>query len=162
MTFLRGIQLTNGSGVATFDTVYPGWYNGRTIHMHVKVHLGGTYIDSTNYHSGATYVHTGQLFFNDSLSDLVVATAPYNTKTGTRLLNSGDGIYSGGGASTLMNVQYVNSGSGLASSLVTSVTLGVTSSNSASSSTLPSFSSTFTSTSNSGVVRIGGRPFWTW
>ena len=124
-TFLRGIQLTNVSGVATFDTIYPGWYNGRTIHIHVKVHLGGRYLNASSYYSGATYVHTGQLFFNDSLSDLVVATSPYNSKTGNRLLNSRDGIYSSGGAATLMNVQYVKSGGGLSKGLVTSVILGV-------------------------------------
>ena len=155
-TFLRGIQLTNASGVATFDTVYPGWYNGRSIHMHVKVHLGGTYISASSYYSGATYVHTGQLFLNDSLSDLVVLTSPYSSKTGSRLLNSGDQIYASGGSYTLMNVQYVDSGKGLSSGLTTAVTLGVTSPNSTSSSSTPTIPPT------SGGSRIVGRLFWIW
>src|SRR4051794_7914612 len=40
-TFMRGIQRTGAKGIATFDTVYPGWYQGRAVHIHVKVHLGG-------------------------------------------------------------------------------------------------------------------------
>ena len=48
-TFMRGIQRTNVRGIATFRTVYPGWYQGRTVHIHVKVHLKGN------------VVHTGQL-----------------------------------------------------------------------------------------------------
>ena len=132
--FYVGIQLTNASGVATFDTIYPGWYVGRATHMHIKVHLGGTYISSSSYYSGATYVHTGQLFFNDSLSDLVNQQSPYNTKTtsGSRLQNSADNIYQSGGSYTLMNVQYVNSAKGVSGGLIPSVTLGVTSSSSTS------------------------------
>jgi len=40
-TFMRGIQRTNAQGLAVFRTVYPRWYQGRTVHTHVKVHLGG-------------------------------------------------------------------------------------------------------------------------
>jgi hypothetical protein len=36
-TFLRGIQYTNLNGVASFLTIYPGWYPGRTTHIHLKV-----------------------------------------------------------------------------------------------------------------------------
>ena len=41
-TFLRGIQKTDAKGVATFKTVYPGWYQGRTVHIHVRVHSAAT------------------------------------------------------------------------------------------------------------------------
>ena len=56
---MRGIQKTDANGIATFQTVYPGWYQGRAVHIHVKVHLGGN------------VVHTGQLFFNDAVTDTV-------------------------------------------------------------------------------------------
>src|SRR5436305_14783301 len=56
-TFMRGIQRTDKNGVAIFTTVYPGWYQGRAVHIHVKVHVGGA------------VVHTGQLFFSDTLTD---------------------------------------------------------------------------------------------
>ena len=49
--FLRGVQRTNAKGIATFRTIYPGWYPGRAVHIHVKVHVGGD------------VVHAGQLFF---------------------------------------------------------------------------------------------------
>ena len=53
-TFLRGIQRTDAKGLATFVTIFPGWYQGRTTHIHVKVHLGGN------------VVHTGQLYFPEA------------------------------------------------------------------------------------------------
>jgi protocatechuate 3,4-dioxygenase beta subunit len=37
LTFLRGIQKTDAKGLATFKTIYPGWYQGRTVHIHVRV-----------------------------------------------------------------------------------------------------------------------------
>ena len=37
--FLRGIQLTDAQGDAVFRTIYPGWYTGRAVHIHVKIHL---------------------------------------------------------------------------------------------------------------------------
>jgi len=163
--FYVGIQLTNASGVATFDTIYPGWYVGRATHMHIKVHLGGTYISSSSYYSGATYVHTGQLFFNDSLSDLVNQQSPYNTKTtsGNRLQNSADNIYQSGGSYTLMNVQYVNSDNGLSDGMITSVALYVESTTSdGTSTTSGSSDSTSTTPSNGAGTRVGGRPFWLW
>ena len=52
--FLRGGQRSAKNGEATFRTIYPGWYQGRTTHIHVKVHVEGQ------------VVHTGQLYFDDS------------------------------------------------------------------------------------------------
>ncbi len=45
-TFMRGMQMTDKDGIATIDTIFPGWYNGRTVHLHVKVHVGGTVSNS--------------------------------------------------------------------------------------------------------------------
>src|SRR5919108_869467 len=67
-TFMRGIQRTNAKGLATFRTVYPGWYPGRTVHIHVKVHVGGNEL------------HTGQLYFPDRVTDTVYRKAPYNSR----------------------------------------------------------------------------------
>src|SRR5205085_10558214 len=41
-TFLRGTQVTDASGLAEFQTIYPGWYRGRAVHIHMKVHVGGS------------------------------------------------------------------------------------------------------------------------
>jgi protocatechuate 3,4-dioxygenase beta subunit len=83
--FLRGGQVTNSAGVATIDTIYPGWYRGRTVHIHVKVHAGGR------------VVHTGQLFFPDATSDAAYRRAPYSRRGARDVRNSQDGIYGQGG-----------------------------------------------------------------
>ena len=81
-TFLRGTQGTDAQGVATFDTIYPGWYRGRTTHIHYKVFLD----EST--------LLTSQIFFPDALSEyLFQSVAPYNDRSGTRdTVNSNDWI----------------------------------------------------------------------
>ena len=73
-TFLRGIQLTGDDGVAEFTTIYPGWYTGRTVHIHMKVHIDGNVEDAATY-DGGHVSHTGQLFFDDAVSDEVYGTA---------------------------------------------------------------------------------------
>lgn len=83
--WLRGYQVTDGGGTATFQTIYPGWYPGRTVHIHFKVR--------TDPDSAQGYEFTSQLFFDDALSDVVLAQPPYNV-TGRRTLNSDDRIYS--------------------------------------------------------------------
>jgi protocatechuate 3,4-dioxygenase beta subunit len=87
-TFLRGVQNTGTNGVATFKTIYPGWYTGRAVHIHVKVHLD----DQT--------VHTGQLFFDDSLTSSVYrANAPYDSRGEPDTTTATDSIYQQAGAS---------------------------------------------------------------
>ncbi|CAF0758618.1 unnamed protein product [Adineta ricciae] len=152
-TYLRGMQLTNASGVATFDTIYPGWYTGRATHIHVRVHLNGVYVTSTGYYSDGSLVKTGQLFFNDSLTDLVAQQSPYSTHTITRTLNSVDTIYQSS-TITLMDIQYVSSAAGLSGGMVTSATLGVSSSSTSSSTTTKASASTTTArTSSTTTVR---------
>jgi protocatechuate 3,4-dioxygenase beta subunit len=97
-TFMRGIQRTNANGLAVFHTVYPGWYTGRTVHIHVKVHVGGS------------VVHTGQLFFNDSLTDRVYKRSPYNTRGSRDTRNAQDSIYRNGGKKGLLSVHKHGSG----------------------------------------------------
>ena len=80
--WLRGAQVTDANGVATFTTIYPGWYSGRAVHIHFKVH------------PDATKVFTSQLFFDDKLSQQVFTQAPYASKGSTPdTLNSTDNIY---------------------------------------------------------------------
>lgn len=92
MTFLRGTQLTDASGKSEFLTVYPGWYMGRTVHIHVKAHLSG----------GKEL--TSQLFFADDVTDTVYSRAPYNTRPARDMRNSDDGIFRGGGANNIVAV----------------------------------------------------------
>jgi protocatechuate 3,4-dioxygenase beta subunit len=102
-TFMRGMQRTGANGVATFQTVYPGWYMGRAVHIHVKVHLGGS------------VVHTGQLFFSDAVTDVVYKRAPYNRRPGRDMRNSQDSIFVNGGKKSLLAM--AKSGTGYAGSI---------------------------------------------
>jgi len=82
--FLRGYQVTDVNGQATFITIYPGWYSSRTVHIHFKVHHDT---------SGQGREFTSQLFFDDSLSDQMFTQAPYASKGQRDTLNSNDNIY---------------------------------------------------------------------
>jgi protocatechuate 3,4-dioxygenase beta subunit len=97
-TFMRGIQRTDATGVATFQTVYPGWYQGRAVHIHVKVHLGGN------------VVHTGQLFFNDSFTDAVYKRTPYSKRPNRTTRNANDSIYVNGGSKSVLAVKRKGTG----------------------------------------------------
>ena len=46
-TYLRGLQTTNASGVATFRTIYPGWYQGRATHIHAEIYVNGRSVKVT-------------------------------------------------------------------------------------------------------------------
>jgi protocatechuate 3,4-dioxygenase beta subunit len=92
-TFMRGIQRTNAKGLALFRTVYPGWYPGRTVHIHVKVHLGGNIL------------HTGQLYFPDAVTDAVYRKAPYNSRPSRSTRNAADAIYRNGGKKSQVSVR---------------------------------------------------------
>jgi len=101
--FLRGYQLTDASGVAKFTTVYPGWYQGRSVHIHFKVR-------STT--GGRNLEFTSQLYFDDAFTDKVYARSPYSAKTGTRTPNDRDGIYRQGGRQLMLTVEERGAGYG--------------------------------------------------
>ncbi|MET9454306.1 intradiol ring-cleavage dioxygenase [Streptomyces canus] len=98
-TFLRGGVLTNAGGVANITTVYPGWYRGRCVHIHVKVHVGVT-LTSDGSFTGGTELHTGQLFFDETVTARVGALSPYSANTVTRTTLAQDSIYDDGGAAS--------------------------------------------------------------
>jgi protocatechuate 3,4-dioxygenase beta subunit len=93
--FLRGFQTTDASGVARFTTVYPGWYQGRSVHIHFKVRSAS---------GDRNLEFTSQVYFDDAFTDKVYVRAPYSTKTGTRTTNDRDGIYRQGGRQLTMAV----------------------------------------------------------
>jgi protocatechuate 3,4-dioxygenase beta subunit len=105
--FLRGIQRTDAKGIARFNTLYPGYYPGRTVHIHVNVALGGN------------IVHTGQLYFPDALTDTVYKRAPYNARPAREMRNPDDSIYRNGGSRSTLRLR----GRGLG--YVGSITMGV-------------------------------------
>ena len=85
--FLRGHQKSNASGKAEFLTIFPGWYRGRTPHIHMKVHVGGG------------EVHTGQIFFNEKIAAAVYKKAPYAARGAYDTPHSSDNIYEQAGGS---------------------------------------------------------------
>jgi protocatechuate 3,4-dioxygenase beta subunit len=98
-TFMRGIQRTNAAGLAIFETAYPGWYQGRTVHIHVKVHVAGN------------VAHTGQLYFPDSLTDAVYRKAPYARRAAGRTTrNVDDAIFRNGGRQSMLGLRKSSNG----------------------------------------------------
>ncbi|KAI0023853.1 putative GPI anchored dioxygenase [Xylariomycetidae sp. FL0641] len=77
-TFLRGVQPTDQDGIVSFDTVFPGHYQGRATHQHIIAHVGSEVLDNGTY-TGGRVAHLSQLFFDQTLRDAIEATAPYNT-----------------------------------------------------------------------------------
>jgi protocatechuate 3,4-dioxygenase beta subunit len=97
--FLRGVQRTNAKGVATFQTIYPGWYPGRAVHIHVKVHVAGE------------VVHTGQLFFPAAATNAVYKRRPYSTHGATPdTTNAADSIFRNGGNKGMLKVRQTKPG----------------------------------------------------
>ncbi|MEE4596575.1 intradiol ring-cleavage dioxygenase [Streptomyces sp. DSM 41524] len=120
--YLRGTQLTDRHGFVEFTTVFPGWYRGRCVHIHTKVHIGGKLTDD-GYEGGHT-CHTGQLFFAEEAVLDSAKVAPYNTSTTERTTLDEDGIYPGNGAQGgLLKVKYRKGK--IEKGVVGSLTLGV-------------------------------------
>jgi protocatechuate 3,4-dioxygenase beta subunit len=92
--FLRGYQLTDAKGTASFVTIYPGWYPGRAVHVHFKIR--------TNPAGAAGQEFTSQLYFDESLTDRVHALEPYASKGQGRTRNESDGIFRNGGAQLVL------------------------------------------------------------
>lgn len=83
--WMRGVQITDAEGRVDFDTCFPGWYSGRTIHIHVQIRVGGN------------EMVTSQLFFEDTLADEIVASEPIYSDRGPRdTTNTNDNVIGGG------------------------------------------------------------------
>lgn len=92
--FLRGFQVTDAAGNARFLTIYPGWYPGRTVHIHFKIRT------EPGARQGLEF--TSQLYFDDAVTDAVHARAPYLRDGAQRVRNGGDGIFRSGGGAQLV------------------------------------------------------------
>ncbi len=90
-TFLRGRQVTDQAGMVEFKTIYPGWYPGRTVHIHVIVRADGR-------------VFTSQLYFPDSINDRVLASPPYAQRPGRDTTNDSDEILPTGGDPAVLDI----------------------------------------------------------
>lgn len=109
--FLRGYQVSDANGSVRFTTIYPGWYQGRAVHIHFKVRT------SPGAASGLEF--TSQLFFDEALTDVVHAQSPYSQKGRRDTLITTDGIFRSGGTSLL--VPLAASGGGYAGTMYVGV-----------------------------------------
>ncbi len=86
--FLRGYQVTDPDGKVSFTTIYPGWYPGRAIHIHVKIRTTD---------GGQTKDFTSQLYFPDAVNDEAMSRSPYVFRGPPSTSNTEDSIYLSGG-----------------------------------------------------------------
>jgi protocatechuate 3,4-dioxygenase beta subunit len=87
--FLRGYQITDANGTAAFHTIYPGWYGGRTVHIHFKVRHDLASQRGQEFNS--------QLYFEESITDQVYKHTPYSSKGRRSTTNDKDFIFRSGG-----------------------------------------------------------------
>lgn len=83
-SFLRGVQTTNAQGQVTFNTVYPGWYQGRATHIHVEVTIGGRSVKVT------------QVAFPEDVTAAVYRTGVYAAKGQNSTTNARDNVFADG------------------------------------------------------------------
>ncbi len=118
-TFLRGVQFTDSDGWADLKTIYPGHYAGRATHIHVKVHIGGTRTKKT--YSGGHVCHTGQMLFNEGITDEVYELSPYSKSTIARVPNAQDRVFSQQGGKYSMPKLSGDTRSGITAKIVLGV-----------------------------------------
>ncbi len=97
-TFLRGYQLSDGSGNAAFTTIYPGWYSGRATHIHIEVYVNNVLKKTT------------QITFPETTSNTVHQSSLYAAHGTNTMSNAQDGIF-GNSATDLANETVAVTGS---------------------------------------------------
>ncbi|MEU0743733.1 intradiol ring-cleavage dioxygenase [Streptomyces sp. NPDC006134] len=121
-TYLRGTWRTDNAGKVRFTSIFPGWYEGRAVHIHTKVHVDGKWTKG-GYEGGRT-CHTGQLYFEEEAVLAVAKEKPYSTSTVRRVTLPEDVIYDDSGATGgLLTLRYDKKR--IAKGVAASITLGV-------------------------------------
>jgi len=93
--FLRGYQITDKAGIARFRTIYPGWYPGRTVHIHFKIRSA----------EPRRWEFTSQLYFDDALSEQVFAQNPYALSGKRMMRNKDDFLFRSGGDRLMLSLE---------------------------------------------------------
>jgi uncharacterized protein (TIGR03437 family) len=112
--FLRGYQVTDDNGQVRFTTIYPGWYAGRTIHIHMRVRT----------YSGNTVLSNfvSQIFFDEAINDTVMAQSAYSRSSTRDARNANDMVYSVANASRML----ASAAGSPAAGYTASITVGAT------------------------------------
>lgn len=110
-TFLRGAQMTDAAGTVAFQTIFPGWYPGRTTHIHYKVILANN------------TVLTSQIFFDEAVNTAIYDDhAAYADGGSAReVLNAGDGIAVRAGAGAIAKVRMTEPDGAMEAALVVGI-----------------------------------------
>ncbi|HEY1547829.1 MAG TPA: hypothetical protein VGG28_08415 [Kofleriaceae bacterium] len=88
--WLRGYQISDSTGKVTFTTIVPGWYQGRTTHIHLRIR--SSYDEAAGLSDGT---NTTQVFFAQTLIDTIATTiTPYNSEGTNSTTNASDRVYS--------------------------------------------------------------------
>lgn len=92
--FLRGRQTTDANGLVSFATIFPGWYSGRAVHIHIHV-----------YNASGKSLLVTQIAFPAAVCDTVFTTATSFYKKGKAdTTNERDGIFSDGYTTQLAGI----------------------------------------------------------
>ncbi len=103
--FLRGYQVSDKNGSVRFITIYPGWYPGRTVHIHFKIRTDSKYTRPHEF--------TSQFYFDDSITDSVYAQHQAYIRRGsylTRARNEDDSIFRKGGEQLMLKLAKTDEG----------------------------------------------------
>ena len=120
--YLRGTWRTDRHGHVTFKTVFPGWYRGRCVHIHTKVHVDGEWTDAG--YEGGHACHTGQFFFDEESVLASAVLEPYASNAAERTTLTEDTIYDQSGATGgLLRLKYHKGN--IAKGVHASLTVGV-------------------------------------
>lgn len=129
-TFLRGLQSSDADGVVTFDSVFPGYYSGRTTHIHILGHLNATIAKNNTLAALGQIAHVGQLFFDQDLLTQVTTVAPYSTNNQSTTLNEDDNILAQAAEDVDPMMEYVLLGKTLSEGILAWTSIGINASSS--------------------------------
>ena len=100
--FLRGYQLSDDAGAVQFLTIYPGWYAGRTVHLHFKVR--------TSPPTAGGFQFVSQLYFDQGITSSVLLQPPYSMQGPSTVPNTSDGIFRSGGENLIVSISRTEEG----------------------------------------------------
>ncbi|KAE8318470.1 Intradiol ring-cleavage dioxygenase [Aspergillus transmontanensis] len=128
-TFLRGVQSSGHDGVVRFESIFPGHYTGRAVHIHVVTHPAnetkilpnGTIAGMYDGHSS----HVGQIFFDQDLISEVEKNTPYSTNTQELTENADDSILSTEADTTDPFMEYILLGDDVSDGIFAWISIGI-------------------------------------
>ncbi|KAJ5093148.1 hypothetical protein N7456_009009 [Penicillium angulare] len=128
-TFLRGVQESRDDGVVRFETIFPGHYTYRAVHIHVATHP----VNETKILPNGTIAgiydgrssHVGQIFFDQDLITAVEMNPPYKFNTQVLTENSDDDILGTEAKTTDPFMEYLYLGDSPADGIFAWISIGV-------------------------------------